>query len=259
MDNQVFLTVVGFGEPEGAQGSGERVALFSATSDGTATNSLDGNDPAGLQVDVTTDTFIIGGWVKVNTIGVAGVRVIFTNGDNTADSQYYSLEMNDEGTVRIRMISTAASTASAGSIPNLTEGVAAFVLGWWDGTELHIKINAEAAVDAGVIPALPTPTGEIRVFANTDATNGFNGTLDEWFFCKNPPDMSAALTLIGSTIYAAGSGTHYANLSAANHTTLGLVSWWGFDEAAGATRLDLHGDNDLTLNGTITQTDPLAN
>ncbi len=235
-------------------------SFAAAASDGTATNYLGGGDPASLRVNPSTDSFIIGGWFKRPTS--VGRQVLMENGSWNDGVEYWSMLYNDTA----NRVSFAMNIDSDGvdhtlnELTDLSDDTLYFAIGWFDqaASTMHVKVNDSIANLGVVLIGTPSATGDVRAFVDPSGLYSYTGTLDEWFFCKNPPDLAAALSLISSTIYNSGTGTHYSSLTAGNKTTLGLVSWWGFDEAAGATRKDLHGTNDLSLNGTITQVTSLV-
>lgn len=239
--------------------AGERASIKAAQNAATTGNWLDGGDAADLQI-INTDTFIFGGWIKWADSEDA---VFITKGDaNTGLDDSYSLYLTGSNGL---MTFTLGGTTGAGDIDSLdplVSGTKAFVVFWATLTTANIKVNAgtTATRSAIVRSGLSDPGGNFTLFANDDGSGGL-GTkciMDEWFFCKNPSDMTAALALISSTIYNGGLGTHYSALSATDKTVMGLTSWWGLDEATGVSRHDLHGTNNLSLNGTITQVNPLT-
>lgn len=241
--------------------AGERVTLKAAQNAATTGNWLDAGDAAGLRV-TQSDSFIIAGWVKV-TATTQGY--ILTKGEDFSTVvDEYSLYVNDTTLVVTFNVATN-NTGSSAAIDStaLTVNTKSFLVAWVNDADGTINIQ----LDNGTINSIeltrssdPATGGNFVMFANDagDGSVGLKAVLDEWFFCKNPPVMADALTLINSFIYNSGNGNHYDNLTANQITTLGLVSWWGMDEASAATRKDLNSTNDLTLNGTITQVAPLT-
>jgi hypothetical protein len=233
------------------------VVLKAAQNAATMGNWLDAGNAAGLQV-TKDDNFIVGGWIKWADSTDA---VPFTKGDVNAGSESYGMFLTGAtGIISVSSANGVSDTAIDANDP-IVAATKSFVIMWVDATTINIKVNAGTTASTSISRTqVADPGGNFVLFANNDGSGGL-GTkcvIDEWFFCKNPSSMSSALSLIASTIYNSGNGNHYANLTAGNITTLGLVSWWGLDEASGATRKDLNSTNDLTLHGTITQVSPLT-
>lgn len=233
--------------------AGER-DTFAASSDGTVTNFLSAGDTSTLRITAES-TFILGGWVNVDTLP-ASFGTFITKGDIAEGEETYSIGIRSDAKLNV----SAAQTSVGNSVNVLSTGTLDvdtdyFVLMWSDPASdlLKVSINMGVADTVAIDSAALTDFGgSFTAFANpVTASWGLDGTMDEWFFCKNPASLANALTLIDSTIYAAGVGAHYSDLTSGNKTTLGLVSWWTFDEESSQTRQDSHGTNHLTLNGTI--------
>ncbi len=257
----LFTTTVGFGVQTTAPAATPVAASKSATSAGTAGNYLSGGDAAGLRI-TTTDTFILGGWMNITAN--CPDSMVLTKGILFADTTgEYGIRHRDAGnisaTIHTGIPDDFAEATVFSTEGEITQGTKCFVVVWFDGTTLNIKVNANSAASTpAIMLSNPAAGGLFTMFADGGHTNESACALDEWFFCKNPASMANALTAISSAIYNSGSGVRYGSVSAGNKTTMGLVSWWGLDEASGSTRLDLHGSNNLTVGGTITQTPPLV-
>ncbi len=253
-----FVTSVGFVPKRTTPVSGERVTLKAAQNAATSGNFLSCATATNLQI-IPTDTFIIGGWIKWADSADA---VILAKGD-LYNGNAGSYDLNITGASGVISFETdngiAASSVDANDA--IISGTKAFFVAWVDATTINIKINAGTTATGACTRANVADSGtDFVLFSTADGAGGL-GTkciLDEIFFCKNPASISAALSLIASTIYNGGNGNHYDALSAAQITTLGLSSWWGLDEASAASRLDLNGSNTLTKTGTITQVAPLT-
>ncbi len=234
------------------------VVLKAAQNAGVLGNWLSAVNPAGLRI-TKDDSYIIGGWIKWADSADA---VILSKGD-AYNSNAGSYDFNITGVSGIISFETENGVSTTGVDANdaIVSGTKSFVVGWVDATTINLVINAGTTASHPCVRTNVADSGtDFVLFSTADGAGGL-GTkciLDEVFFCKNPPDMAAALSLIASTVYNSGSGNHYANLTAGNITTLGLVSWWGLDEASAASRLDLNSTNNLTLHGTITQVAPLT-
>ncbi len=227
-----------------------------ASNDGTETNYLTAVNPASMRI-ISTDTFIFGGWIS-NTDGTSA-GTLFTKGPaQTAIS--YSLDYGNNVPGKFSLDVQKDDLNNDNLVTNNTvvaDNTKTFIVGWVDATTVKLAINAGTAASHAHIRT-QTMDGGGNVFFFGENFTGYKGVMDNWFFCKNPADMAAAIALINSTVYNSGTGIQYSDLSAGDKTTIGLVSWWSLDEASGSTRADSHGTNDLTLTGTITQVSPLV-
>ena len=238
--------------------AGERVTLKAAQNAAVANNWLDAGDAAGLRV-IGSDTFILAGWIKWADNQDSA---IISKGDMyNGEAGSYDLNLTgSSGTITFEVYN-GVGVNSLDAADDIVSGIKSFFVAWVDATTLNIRIDNGTPTSAVCERTNIADSGtNFVMFSTADGAGGL-GTkciLDEVFFCKNPASMAAALSLIETTIYNSGSGTHYEALSAGNITTLGLVSWWGLDEASAATRKDLNSTNDLTVHGTITQVPPLT-
>lgn len=235
-------------------------SYFAAQNAATSGNNLSAGDAVTLRT-VKTDAIIFAGWLKVTSTDEG--YVLSKGDDAVAGLEEYSMLVNNSGQDITFTVPTDAlgGLVSASASSSLTVNTPAFIVGWFDpaGT-VNIQVDGGSVHSQPITRSTDPASGKNFHFFDNDsaAPTALKSILDEWFFCKNPSDLAAALSLINGAIYNSGVGVHYADLSAGNKTTLGLISWWGFDEASGVTRLDLHGDNDLTLTGTISQVTSLV-
>lgn len=257
MDNQSFLTTIGFVPPQGTQPSGDESTSVAASADidGT-TGYLTATDPTSLRI-ASTDSLIIGMWIKASNL--SAFPVILQKNDVT--SLTYAVETTDSGVdtvidVQFRVASNLVKIVTGTTV--IAPTTKTFVLAWKNPTTktLNIKINATATdsydytADEGVFTST---AGDLLIGTDTVTLDlPYDGLLDEIFICKSPSNLATALTTIASTIYNSGTGKRYRDLTDAEKTTIGLVSWWGLDEASG-TRFDLHGSVNLTVVGGVTR------
>ncbi len=234
-------------------------AVFAAISAENALNYLDGGNPAALAVG-TSDTFILGGWVSWQGPLTSEDQVFISNGDfYTTGTGVYGLDISGSTPVGAVTLNVGGGTQVL-STSNLATNTKTFILAWYDGSSINIQINnGTIGTLAGAVDFSTAISGPFTMFAdgNVAVRTPANITMDEWFFCKNPGTFATALTA-AKALYNSGTGTLYSAVSSGTKTTLGLISWWGLDEASAATRKDLNSTNDLTLHGTITQTTPLV-
>ncbi len=255
MFHQPFLTTVGGSFEQGTQPSGVRAGTFAASNDGTATNYLTVTNPASMRIG-PTDTFIIGGWFKYTSASIG--PALMSKGVFGSNGSYAIIIDDDAGDAFLyAQKDDIGGSDSASSPGTLTPDTKTFIFGWIDGTTINIKVNNQIPGTAAHIP-LQTADAGGDVYLLSDSGFGLNGVMDEWFFCKNPPDMTAALAIVNSIIYNSGTGAHYDALNDADKTALGLVSWWSLDEASASSRVDSKGTNNLSVNGTVTKVIPLV-
>lgn len=235
--------------------AGERPTPHAASSDGTETNYLSATNPASLRI-LSTDTFIFGGWLEKTTGFTGGTIFGKGPGGNISYTLDYGINAPSKFSIDVQKDDLNNSTTVTNNTA-VADDTKTFVLCWIDLLTAKIAINAGTAASATHLPLQTADGGgDLKFFAA--ASNGFLGIIDNWFFCKNPPDLAAAITLINSTVYNGGTGINYSALSEANKTALGLVSWWAMDEGSTESRGDSHGANNLTVNGTITQATALV-
>lgn len=258
MDLYNFITTGGSADSAAGDSGADYVVPVdnnAASSDGTPANYLTGGDASTLRI-TAEDSFIFGGWVKANSLP-ASASMILTKGQTSNGNDTYSLTIDPTGFVYFNVAQTdpgfGLGTTSDDALVPATK---AFVLAWVNAATdtVNIKINASTtSTETLESAALTDFGGDFRFLADPSSQWGLDGIIDEWFFCKNPADLAAALTLIGTTVYNSGDGIHYSELTAGNKTTLGLVSWWTMDENSGDSRTDSEGTNTLTLAGTVSK------
>lgn len=209
-----------------------------------------------------TDSFIVGGWFEPTTSSVNPASIM-GKGENQGFSSHsnlsYSIRLTAGGSVQFKTRISSTSDASITANEGIALNTSHFILAWVNAStgDWGIQIDDnEPATGIISLTAFTDDGAEFRI-GRTNATFGFSGRpgyRDEWFFCKNPPDFDAAL-LVAQFLYNDGLGLNYASLTNDMKTTLGLVSWWGLDEASG-TRFDSHGNEDLDLNAPIISQGP---
>jgi hypothetical protein len=151
---------------------------------------------------------------------------------------------------------------------DLSEGVWHLIIGWYDGSNIHVQVdNGEIDSVASPDPLATTPSSIFLISNSNGDTYGFNGRADQAGLWDRP------LTAIErETLWNQGYGLSYAamdtwtpptatptSIPTATPTPLpipqdtlldGLVSYWKLDETSG-TRYDSRGDNDLTDNNSV--------
>lgn len=221
----------------------------SAAFTGTSGQDLIAADNTALN-RAQTGTIIVGAWVKFAAQGSYMLAGKF----GTADIRNWIL-LTDPDIAYFNVY--VGGNVFATSSVTLLNDTKYFILGWFDPAikTAYIQINNGDVDSDSTAHSLDdvASAGNFEIGGNTSfASDVFNGLIDEVFVCKDPADLTAALAAINTTIYNSGTGRRYDALDASTKTTIGLTSWWGLDEASG-TRVDLHGDSDLTPAGTVAQ------
>lgn len=122
-----------------------------------------------------------------------------------------------------------------------------FVFGYADTVNDLARVGINNGAFAGDVMV-----GDTSSAANDFGVGGLSGSnflgarMDSVAFGKSPPSGIAAIaSTIRDSLYNSGSGKTYADITAAEKTDWGLVSWWDMDEPSGQ-RNDSHGTNHLT-------------
>jgi hypothetical protein len=256
VDQSFLVTALSVIQP-GAQPSGLIApSTFgnSALFDGISGTHLRSADPASLRI-AHTDILLIGGWIKPGAL--ADGVILSKKGTFAGDNTYAILVTAGGGLNFGCLVNGSLSDAVANSVSANTKY---FFLAYKDvaATTLHLAVNTSDATAnySGDEGSFSSGAGIFSIGDDTLGDGNFAGNADELFICKNPADLAAAISLINSTIYNSGHGVRYSALSTQDKTDIGLVSWWGLDEASG-NRLDLHGSVTLTASGGVTQASPL--
>lgn len=224
------------------------------SSDGSAGNYLTAVNPTSLAF-TNNDVVIFGAWINMTN----RVNDGFLGKLDTGSNIYY---FGTDGVGKLDFVYYTGLTLSeilaASALSNTTKY---FVLAWVDPatTSLNIQVNGGTPESMSYTVNTPFSMGSGDFFLGNDGLDNLllNGSLDEVFVCKNPANLSDALTALNTTVYNSGNGTLYSALSGATITTIGLQNWWGLDEASG-TRLDLNASVNLTANGTVAATTALV-
>lgn len=203
-----------------------------------------------------TDSFIVGGWIDNWVVAPASFGTIAVDFDTALSYLGFILYVSDTGVLEFDTIDDFLNPVTP--ISGKT-----FIVAWIDRS-----INQMTLAANGVV--LDTKTFTPSSFSASSGTLSFftefynptntplSAVLDNWFFCKNPVDMSIAISTIHSSIYNSGNGKNYDSLTPTEKSDIGLVGWWGFDESGDNTRFDSQGTNDLSTIGAIDDTSPLA-
>jgi hypothetical protein len=210
-----------------------------------------------------TDSYIFGGWIHLDSgnANILDLLIFGKGGALTASTSYY-LKTRGTGSVayvKVAVRDTSSSIVSLESTGTIGELVNVFVLAWVDANlgTLNLQINNGSPESVPItLTSFTDPGSPLRLFQTYDGLNWFSRfARDSWFFCKNPPNMADAIDIINNYVYNSGFGVSYASLSTTMKTTMGLESWWDFDETGINNRLDSHGSSDFTyLGGNLEET-----
>jgi hypothetical protein len=209
-----------------------------------SSQSLSRADNAGLRI-ANADAWL-SCWVKfTTTTGFQGL--VSKDAGGFREWALYS----DNGQLRFMMGNGGSIDLTAG-ITTPADGLWHHVFCWQDVTANTINLSLDGATPVTLTRTI-TPTGSTNALTLGFNFNGFlDGRLDCVAFGKSPPGGFATTTpaSIRDSLYNSGSGKAYADLTAAQKTAWGLVSFWEFQTLLA----DSHGTNTLTNNNAVVQT-----
>jgi hypothetical protein len=194
--------------------------------------------------------FCLGGWVRMTSVATA--QVIISKWDFNASQREYMAWYNP-GTSRFEFLisqngTSIAATATANTLGAPSINTWYFVLAYHDATAntIGISVNGGAFDTTSISGGARDGTSVFSVGgrSTTPADSFLGGTLDSLFFAK-PSSIGSLTSTIASRLYNSGSGLCYPQLSEAEKTSWGLVSFWCMNEETG-TAFDAHGTNHLT-------------
>ncbi len=182
--------------------------------------------------------------VIMGQFGIAGNRA-FELRYRTTGSQFNFVAYAD-GTTVTQLGATTFGTP--------TTATWYFVMWYHDSVAdvIGISVNGGAFDTVALVGGIFDSSAQFTLGAENGTTDFWNGRIDSVAFGKNPVGGIAALaTTIRDSLYNGGLGKTYADLTTAEKTAWGLVSFWNLDEATG-NRADSHGSNTLTSNNGVT-------
>lgn len=192
--------------------------------------------------------FWVAGWIKLNA---KDDNYHFASKWRTGQPNEYRIWFfGDDNPLRFSVSSngsdqTILEATNFGSLPLDTWF---FVLAWHDaaGGAIHLRVNDLPAQSTAHSGGVNAGSSDLIFGAKDPGNRQMDGALDQWAFGKSPPGgIATVIDDIHATLYNAGQGAFHSQLSDAQRTDWGLVSWWELEEASG-TRADAHGSNDLT-------------
>lgn len=222
----------------------------------TAANS-ESLSNAGLALG-NTDWWLAG-WVYADSLP-ANACIITKDDGGTTDINYNVLHSAGSFQFAFRNLAGSFVTVSGAG---LTTGAWKFFIAYHDSVNdlIGVSVNGGAfttAATGGITPNSAT-SAPFRLGARaTVAALFWDGRQDSMCVGNAPVGGIAGLaTTIRDSLYNAGAGKCYSDLTDAEKTAWGLVSFWNLDEISG-TRSDAHGSNHLTDNNTVTYAAGLA-
>ncbi len=196
--------------------------------------------------------FWLGGWVSSNTSSPSGTRMIaakYAYGGGVNSPEYALTQAATSGVFRMyAVVGGVVSSVDATSFGVPTVGSWNFVLAWYNhaAKTLNIQVNNGAVDSAPLVGPVDSGPAQFQIGNREGASAYWDGKIDSVAFGKNPPDgIGGTIAAIGSRLDNSGSGRIYRDLTAADKTAWGLVSWWDLDEPTGLAT-DRHGANHLT-------------
>jgi hypothetical protein len=182
------------------------------------------------------------GWIyQTSNPGGAGYGWVY-GFDDASNPGFGVWTSSDKTVVRVRSASGFQDAEWSG-IPN---GAWHFVVGWFNPTDkkgyIQLDGGTPVASTALVEDTLVSGVGKtLQMGVWTYGTyTGQIGSAGLWSRVLDAAERTS--------LFNFGLGKRYSDLTAAEK--VGLVSYWNLDEASG-TRVDAHGDNDLTDNNTV--------
>jgi X-X-X-Leu-X-X-Gly heptad repeat protein len=185
-----------------------------------------------------TNTGTLAAWFK--TGNHTGYPVIVGNANYVTDRNGYLLSINDvfdgAGTVRLEVDSGSASV-SINSANAYDDNQWHYAVGTWDGSNLKIYIDGEAAntpvAQGGVNAVSGVNPVIIGRDPGNDATSNFDGNIDEVRIYSRALSAAEVKALYGRGSNAGGGGAAQivASTASLNNGNLarGLVGYWTFD------------------------------
>ena len=165
-------------------------------------------------------------------------------------SEYYSklLQTNGQAYVGTHVGGTAyavnTSEAASTSAWNLV-----FFYNSTTDRKLYICLNNGSFYGSGQYPSggIVGTANPVWIAKDQLSVANFDGLIGPVVFGKSPVGgINSLATTIRDALYNNGNGLDYTDLTSAQKTAWGLVSWWRL----GGSELDMHGGNTLTFNGT---------
>lgn len=203
--------------------------------------------------------FWMAGWVWLDT--KTAFPQIATKSDQVNQAEYVLAYRQDNDRFYFQVFPTGTG---GGVLLDATSGGAVstgnwyFLLAWHDSVNdvIRIRVNNGATDSAASAAGVLDTTAAFRLGTRYSTPELFwDGRIDQFAFGKNPVGgVDGLISTISTRLYNSGAGIRYADLTGAEKTDWGLVSFWELEEATGQ-RDDSHGTNHLTDINTVTQAD----
>jgi hypothetical protein len=218
-------------------------------------------DNAGLSIGGDIDAWWVA-LVRPATLG-ADRYMIHKGTGISANTLEYSLDFTNSAS-RFRAqwgdaTNTGLITVSANNLGAPSVGQNYLLLGYHDAANnlLGIRANNGTANTAATSGRVPTDTaGGFNISSRTGSANFWDGLIDFAAIGKPPGAIASVIDAISSRLYNGGNFISYSQLTTAEKTDWGLVSWWEMDESSdgsgAVSRSDSHGANTLTDTNTVT-------
>lgn len=197
-------------------------------------------------LDMGDITFWFAGWVYMDSVA-AGTDNFLSKG--WSNGPYILFRT----TAAIQWQVGDGATAPSVQATALSAATWYFVMVYHDHTNnlIGISVNGGAFTTTGHSTGTSLNATEFALGKDVAGTGYNDGRMQMWSVGKSPTD---SLSTIRDLLYNSGSGKVYSDLTSAQKTSIGLVSWWSLTENSG-TRADSHGSNTLTDNNTVTDND----
>lgn len=221
--------------------------LSDGASQFTAANSESLSHADDATLNVTTSDFSLAVWVKTSAAAASG---LIAKRDRSGNNPGYALEMAADGTVTVTICDGSGAPIVATSTSTVNDNAWHFIAAVADRDG-----NASLSIDGGAAQGATSISAQALTLLNTRTFYigaGDSAGLERYLTgaLALPALWKKLLTTDEITsLYNSGTGLAYGDLSGSLLTS--LISYWNLDEPSG-TRVDSHGDNDLTDNNTVT-------
>lgn len=196
-------------------------------------------------------------WVRLNTKTAS--QSILGKWDITGSNREYLIWYSQSLDRFVFQGSSAGTTTnfnlSADTLGSPSTSTWYFIFAWHDSVSntVNIQVNNGTVDSSSYSSGIYDGIAEFQIGKYVSADAYLDGRLQHIAYFKNPPSgIAGVISTISSTLYNSGAGVSYENITSAQKTAWGLVSWWKLNEKDGA-RVDSHGSNHLTDNNTVTE------
>lgn len=185
----------------------------------------------------------------------AAIQYYFGSGGGTNATTNFFLRSNTAARPTFTIGDGTTQTSVTGDINDFVLGEWVFAFCYYDSVNDLVGMIIDNSKTFTTSQTTGINNSEQTFYLGSiNAGSYLDGSIDSFAWGISP---TTALTDISTLLYNAGTGKTYADLSTAEKTGMGLISWYNLDEQSG-TRNDSHGTNHLTDNNTVTFRDGIV-